>query len=442
MSDKILSEEMINEFYDYNSIRHQATKLPKEAYLYFPQAKEVIDYDNKNLSKLTRKIFEGGLEFICYEKGKLEELENEIIIHNKKKNSKKLFLPEDWKEYNTLRFLQATQFNTTKTIEIINSHLDWRKENISPKLNNKVMEILNLGFLYIHGRDNRYRPIIHINSGVFIKHSKKYNSDEWCLATIYFMEYTIQNLMLPGQIENWDIICDLKDVSVISLPSDLKKILGILQNNYRCRLFTMFIVNVGTFFNMIWGIIKKIIDVNTEKKIKILKASNLIEIFSIINPCQIEKKYGGKAEDLKSYFFPPIFPSEYYLLDSEKNDTNKIFINEEEYKKKIISNQTLLPSPYIKYSDQNLSSPISNDNSKKNSENDIEKTKKTLENFQPFLDDHSKIEKLNQNDDSSINDCGSDLINFKKKQLKNDKNLASKDDSLKNEIIGMNIFLM
>ena len=129
-------------------------------------------------------------------------------------------------------------------------------------------------------------------------------------------------------------------------------------------------------------------------------------------------------------------------MDSEKNDTNKIFINEEEYKKKIISNQTLLPSPYIKYSDQNLSSPISNDNSKKNSENDIEKTKKTLENFQPFLDDHSKIEKLNQNDDSSINDCGSDLINFKKKQLTNDKNLASKDDSLKNEIIGMNIFLM
>jgi hypothetical protein len=367
--EKIITEEIIKEFTDYTTKRHLATRLPREAYLYFPSEKEVIDYETKNLSKLIRKIFEGGLEYICFEKGKLEELGFEIEKHNKKKKTNKiLILPRRWRESNSLRFLQATGFDVKKTVEIIINHLDWRLQNLPLKLSNKAMEILNIGYLYGHGRDHRFRPIIHINAAVVSQNTNKYSFEDWNLATIFFMEYVIENLLLPGQIENWDIICDLKDVSVISLPNDFKKILGILQNNYRCRLFRMFIVNVGSFFNLIWGVIKKIIDANTEKKIKILKVGNTYEIFEIINISQLEKKYCGEAANIEKHFFPPIFPSNNYFPQFE--DQSDLLKREEEYKKIIEQNPHLVASPYVQFNEEidiNFNKNIEMENDRKSS---------------------------------------------------------------------------
>jgi len=430
MSEKIFSDDMIKEFYNFTTTRHLVTKLPKEAFFYFPSDKEIIEYDNKNLNKLQRKIFEGRLEYICFEKAKLEELEIEIesYINNKKNANKKLILPREWREYNSLRFLQATSFDVKKTIEIIISHLEWRSEFLPPKINEKVMEILNIGYLYIHGRDHRFRPIIHINASVINKYTKKYNFDDWNLATIYFMEYTIKNLLLPGQIENWVIICDLKDVSVMSLPSDFKKILGILQNNYRCRLFRMFIVNVGSFFNMMWGVIKKIIDANTEKKIKILKAGNSYEIFEIINPTQIEKKYCGQADNINNYFFPPIFPSDKYLTEFE--DGKNLFVNEEEYKNRVLFNSELTVSPYVKMVTPPTLRSSRNKNDIDNANEQDEKEKRIMENL---MKDESKIEKENQfqNDESMVNEFKTDFIEFKRKT--HEKKIGNNNERDSNE---------
>ena len=409
-TEKILTQEMQTEFTDYTTIRHKATRLPKKAYLYFPNAKEVIEYETKNLSKLTRKIFEGGVEFICFEKAKLEELEFEIEKYNKKKNTKKkLILPSRWSESNSLRFLQATGFDLKKTVEIILNHLDWRLTNLSQKITNKAMEILNIGFLYVHGRDHRFRPIIHINANIVTQNTKRFDFEDWNCATIYFMEYVIENLLLPGQIENWDIICDLKDVSVMSLPNDFKKILSMLQNNYRCRLFQIFIVNVGSFFNMMWGVIKKIIDKNTEKKIKILKAGNILEIFEIINRSQIERKYCGEAENVKKYFFPPIFPSEVYLTEFENDEG--FFVGEEEYKKILKENNKLVASPFIDFVNEennkkifiegkeNNSDKADEDNINEGKASEYEDNNKKLINKETLVNGFDSNSEVNQNEE-------------------------------------------
>lgn len=34
----------------------------------------------------------------------------------------------------------------------------------------------------------------------------------------YLLQFTIENLMLPGQIENWNFIVDLNSLGVSSLP--------------------------------------------------------------------------------------------------------------------------------------------------------------------------------------------------------------------------------
>lgn len=340
-----LTGEMRREFETQDTIRHQSAKPPKEAYLYIPKDDEIILFDEKHPSRTLRRIFEGGVEYNNYEKIKLKEFRKELEKHNNNIKKTKLILPENWKDCHILRFLQATQYNIIKTTDIILNHIEWRKVNLPPKITDKSKEILNSGFIYIHGRDSRFRPIMNICANKYEKYKKYYTFADWERAVIYFMEYSIQNLLIPGQVENWDIICDLKDVSITSIPEDLKKILGILQNNYRCRLYVMYIINIGGWISFGWTIIKKFLDASTEKKIQLLKSSNINEMFKYINPRQIEKKFGGTAEDIKNYFFPPIFPDNNYFLSNEKS--SNLLISEEKYLNLLQERKEMTPCPYL-----------------------------------------------------------------------------------------------
>jgi CRAL/TRIO domain len=61
------------------------------------------------------------------------------------------------------------------------------------------------------------RPIIIvnvrqiINSGVGIEHLVR--------VTDFFLHYVITKSMVPGRIENWTAIFDMRDVGVTELPS-------------------------------------------------------------------------------------------------------------------------------------------------------------------------------------------------------------------------------
>jgi hypothetical protein len=351
----LLSGEMRREFESRDTIRHEQAKPPKDAYFYFPKEKEIIEFDVKNPTKTLRRIFEGGVEYNQYEKLKLRELSKEIEKINSKKKGK-FSLPDGWKECNNLRFLQATQYNVTKTVEMLVNHIEWRKINLPVKVNDKSKEILNLGFIYIHGRDSRFRPVMNIVAHVYEKYKKKYSFNDWEKAVIYFMEYSIHNLLIPGQVENWDIICDLKDISITSIPEELKKILALLQNNYRCRLYVMYIINIGGWVSFGWTVIKKFLDASTERKIQLLKPTNQQDMFRFINPRQIEKKFGGLADDVKEYFFPPIFPNQNFLLASEKKE--EILIEEDRYRHLIKGNKDIVPCPHLNKQESALQSEV------------------------------------------------------------------------------------
>ena len=107
---------------------------------------------------------------------------------------------------------------------------------------------------------------------------------------------------------------------------------------------------MGGWISFGWSIIKKFVTPSTERKIKILKPNNLNELFFYINPTQIEKKFGGMAEDIKSFYFPPIFPSNNYLLPNEKK--NSILLDEEVYNALLKNNKEMVRSPYL--SDQGI----------------------------------------------------------------------------------------
>ena len=335
------------EFYSFNTVRHQNAKPPKEAYFYFPQSQDIVIHDPKYPNKTLRRIFEGNVNFLNYEKDKIKEFMQYIEISLKKTPKITIVFPDYWRDYDTLRCLQAKGYDMVQTLETLIPHLEFMRNNIPPQVRDKTIEILNLGFLYSHGRDNRFRPILVIKAIVFKENMDKYCFEDWERAIVFFIEYNIKHLLIPGQVENWNIICDLKDCSIIFLPSDLKKIIATIQANYRCRLFVMYILNLTIFLRGVWGIVKHTLDPVTQTKIQIIQPGDPA-MFKFIHPSQIEERFGGKSKNFEDNFFPHISPSNQYLIEGDKPD--ELFVSEDKYKVIIEKDDKIYKCPFIDYS--------------------------------------------------------------------------------------------
>jgi hypothetical protein len=330
---------MDNSLVENKNIR---AKPPGKAYLYFPKGNEIIEINHNNIKHSIRKVFDIAEEnYTDFEREQLLVFRHEYESYSQKNN---ITIPSHIKTCDILRFLQATSYNIDKSLDLIKQYVIWYSGFFPMKITNKTLELLNSGFIYGHGRDNRYRPIFVISAETYMRLRKDYRYEEWLTAVIYFIEYIVNNMLIPGQIEDWTIIADLNNVSIMSIPSELINMFGVLQSNYRCRLNKIYILNMSTVLNFLWNIVKNWINPTTFNKIRFVKHYN--EIKETINPEQIEKKYGGLAEDKKDNYFPPTIPSDNFLLLNEREED--ILIPEDEYKVLVNSGKLTTVSPAFK----------------------------------------------------------------------------------------------
>ena len=151
--------------------------------------------------------------------------------------------------------------------------------------------------MYIHGRDNNYRPIMVINADVFLRLKDNYVYDDWLLCIIFIMEYLIEKMLIPGQVENWTMISNFKSVSLLFPPAEMKKFMAVLQSNYRCRLYVNYIIGMSGILRGIWNIVKAFLDEATVNKVRFLTDETMDDIFTFLNEEQVEQKFGGKAKN-------------------------------------------------------------------------------------------------------------------------------------------------
>jgi len=129
----------------------------------------------------------------------------------------------------------------------------------------------------------------------------------------FFLDYVIDNMFLPGQVENWVTITDMGNMGLSDLPinvsptQQLRKLIEILQQNYRCRLAHNYVLNAPTSVTVVWAIIKKFIDRDTVERISITGKRSDPSLLQLFNPRQVEEHYGGTAPNL-TQFWPPIVP--------------------------------------------------------------------------------------------------------------------------------------
>lgn len=114
--------------------------------------------------------------------------------------------------------------------------------------------------------------------------------------------------MIPGTIEAWTCIFDLKDVGVMEIPKDrIQPLVRNMTKNYRGRLFRFYATDVTFIVRQLWKLAHKFVDEFTNKKLLIFGDNYQEEIKELIDADNLEERYGGNLPNIERDFFPPAF---------------------------------------------------------------------------------------------------------------------------------------
>ena len=393
-----LAKELVDPFYLKDpklSELFEKCKPPKEAYFYFPKGEEIIELNRKKPESSYRKIYY-DVPVLEHEKYNINKIK-EII------NQKQINLPDFFDDELLLRFLYADDCEMDKVFKRLTKYIEWSNKTfplvIQPK--SKTVEILNKGFVYVYGRDFRFRPILIFRLVEFVKYENIYSVEEVIYAGIFLGQFIINNMLLPGHIERWVLIINLRKTTLLSLPDHIKKLLPIMNEGFISRLHKTYVIGMNFFFRILYKIVCAFLHESTVKKIKIIDGKKDQSMFKEIRKDNVELDMGGTAPNARigeiDGIFPPRMPSEHFLLDTQRPEDE--LLNEEEYIKKYkngeITKELAYPPILAKLEAEKKMEIISNHNSINNNKIGDQlilksKTKEIDKNFE-------KKEKINNN---------------------------------------------
>ena len=87
--------------------------------------------------------------------------------------------------------------------------------------------MVNSGAFYIYKRDREYRPILILNVATLCQYNKidPWSENEVITFSSFLMAFMEQKLLIPGKIENWIFLIDLKGIGLTDVPINKMKAL-------------------------------------------------------------------------------------------------------------------------------------------------------------------------------------------------------------------------
>ncbi|CAI2372731.1 unnamed protein product [Moneuplotes crassus] len=233
---------------------------------------------------------------------------------------RKMVLPAEIDKRRCMRFLVTNQYKPKKAYQNIKNHLLWR-DTMKPFILSVVhKKMLDVGYIYIHGRDKCLRPMCFSSMsvieelGIEIEEVPRLN---WLICFLL-----VDNFLRKGKVENWLFICDLAGLSFAKLPkSALKNIMTDYQEHLKCRMRLFFFFNVTFGLLAIWTMISPFLNKIIKHKIITKKADATDPaLTSMAHPSQIEEKYCGEAPNVTKFWPPYCSSEEYGVLESSLSD--------------------------------------------------------------------------------------------------------------------------
>lgn len=101
-----------------------------------------------------------------------------------------------------------------RCLEHIQNHSHWHLSKF-PIAEDKYEPFLESGFLYVHKRDRQYRPILVLNLERAVHIGQKTSVNDMMYLVYAMLEFTTDKLMMPGRVEQFSIIIDLHNASLL-----------------------------------------------------------------------------------------------------------------------------------------------------------------------------------------------------------------------------------
>lgn len=302
--------KQVKKIIDHFSIVPDDVKPPSIAYRYCPPEEQMMV---QSKSTTQRIMFHGDIEFTRDEYEAITNF-NDYLEEND------LEVDSEFNDPEILRFLQTGKFDFKSTFENIKKYVSWRIEHVPPKLSSLWEQLINSGFMYVHGRDKFFRPMVILNPTALLPFKKMgfdLIGDEIIKWSIFIIEYVINNLFLPGKIENYSIIVDVNKLGVTEIPkSTLGKIIDCLSKGYRYRSKRMYVLNTTFSIKLAWKVIESFMSVNMKNKMVMTDKNTDKELLEAFHPSQLEEKFGGNAPNCTK-FWPPWVPSDEFGHDEK-----------------------------------------------------------------------------------------------------------------------------
>lgn len=140
----------------------------------------------------------------------------------------------------------------------------------------------------------------------------KLTAEQMQRLIIFVSEHLKERFFVPGKVENWIFVFDMKGVGIFSLPiNNFKKMGKMLEQNYRTKLFRFYILNAPFTVSVLYKFFS-MFDKNIQKKIIVSRQKIAKEMDEHINRYQLENKFDGNSPDI-DVFWPYVERSEEIL---------------------------------------------------------------------------------------------------------------------------------
>jgi len=240
------------------------------------------------------------------EKAKVQEFRQKIEAKTGK-------LHPRFDDFYLRRFVRARQHDITRASEMFFNHLQWREANGMDTIMEDFYFDERDAFLTLypqgyHMTDKVGRPIYIQHLGQInvkalqtvttVERMVKYHIQEYERALKYI--FPACSKVAHRHIDQTLTILDLKGVGLRHLTGDVKRILSLItrvdQDNYPETLGKTIIINSPSVFKMIWGIVKPMLDVRTQKKIEVAPSDFLPVVLKYADAECIPEYLGGKSK--------------------------------------------------------------------------------------------------------------------------------------------------
>ncbi|CAE8592288.1 unnamed protein product [Polarella glacialis] len=194
-----------------------------------------------------------------------------------------------------LRILQQAKGNVKKALLSMLTHLEMRVR-MMPVSESAVIEDLRKGMMYWHGRDRKCRP----NLVWRVSKIDQFDVERATRVILFIMEYGVRFCLVPGRVENWNLIIDLSGCGMSQATSNsraiAKNVTRLLEEVYCGRNFSTKI------FHLAWvirAIVNTLIPEDKKSKVEFVSDKDIPSVMQgLCEPHQLEQQYGGSAPDV------------------------------------------------------------------------------------------------------------------------------------------------